>query len=649
MQENIDNPLFYMIYHCKITEVIMNLISKLKSFAEFDLIAYLVKTYRNIPTIYKKTFWTVFIVLNIVFAFHTINFFWSNHEWPLMKGHISPTNFWWEARFTETLLYFLMDFRILPVLMNLFSFFGLSLSVVLLAIYWNIPKKQSNYICFGLITALMPYNLIWLYHVAQSSYFWGTACIILSLMLFEKKQNKHVVLWSIPLILLLFFVLGLNASFINTISICIIGRYFFKFINGEKITSLCKELSILFADIVGAVCLLKLAIISADKYGILNSDFYNVQHISITEIPAKLLTIIPYMYQQFTQTYPFVDATLLRFLLILSAWALSLALWQSTKSRGFLLGIIGFIGLVFGLLLASQLTTLVSTGTDIQFWLRVSGYFGHYYIFSLMLAMLYCFCKKGIWRNLLFVGTVVLIMFNIQRDMYAMRVWKQGRDAEDKIMDRIMARIEQVDGFNYNQRYGIALLGDISMRPRYYDTPMNNNDVSVLGWSWRAPWETQNYFNFYAPSDFVAVNYNNYWNLEFIDRLLPVISVDTMKFIQSKAKAWPDINSVFIRDNIIFVILDPQLLYEFKQGIAKYLRQNPILDNPQKLNLYHPRWENQFDYVEFITEDRVIHNTMNTAATVESITNDRVILMWDCCGRETFVKNADGVYEFLPQ
>ena len=121
----------------------MNLISKLKSFTEFDLSAYLIKTYKNIPTIYKKTFWTVFIVLNIVFAFHTINFFWSNHEWPLMKGHISPTNFWWEARFTETLLYFLMDFKILPVLTNLFSFFGLSLSVVLLAIYWNIPKKLS--------------------------------------------------------------------------------------------------------------------------------------------------------------------------------------------------------------------------------------------------------------------------------------------------------------------------------------------------------------------------------------------------------------------------------------------------------------------------------------------------------------------------
>ena len=88
------------------------------------------------------------------------------------------------------------------------------------------------------------------------------------------------------------------------------------------------------------------------------------------------------------------------------------------------------------------------------------------------------------------------------------------------------------------------------------------------------------------------------------------------------------------------------LLDEFKRRIADYLRNNPILKEKKVLKLYHPNWRDGVEGVEFLTRNRVIHPGMNILATVESETENQIILLWDCCGREVFVKNEEGVYEF---
>ena len=629
----------------------MNLKSKMALLSEYDLLAHLILKYQQIPQLYKRTFWTVFIVLNIVFAFHTINFFWSNHDWPLMRTSIPLTYFWFDARFTQTLLYTPMGSKILPVLINIFGFFGLSLSTVLLAMYWNIPKKQSNYICFGLIISLMPYNLLWLYHVAQESYFYGVAIIISALMLFEKKwESKFFILWNIPIIILFFFVLGMNASYVNTIPICVIGRCFFKFIEGEKVSLLIKKIMFYVLDLAGGMCLLEGCIFLVKDSGLLLTDFYNLQHIAFENIPSKFLATIPYFFEQFTVTYPFIDSTYLGLLLGISVCALPIALYQSIKRRGFSLGIAGFVIMVIGLLLASQLAAFVAGGMDVKFWLRVTGYFGHYYIFSFMIALLYYFFHKGIWRSLLFIVGAILITFNVQRDMYAMRVWKQGLDAENKIMDRVMNRIEETKGFNYDNGYGIVLLGDFSLRYRYYEEDYKNDDRPLLVWSWRAPWETLNYFNFYAPSDFIQTNYRTFWNFDFMGSLMPSLSSDTIGFILKDAKNWPDKDSVFIKDGIIFVILEQDVLDEFKAHIALYLKQHPIIGGKKQLTLSYPQ-KNKPDYImdiEFITDDVVVSNDdLNVMAKVELLDEEVIILTWNCCGREVFAKNnTNNIYEY---
>ena len=553
----------------------MHLKSEIKKFLNSDLLDFLIQGYHKIPAIYKKTFWTVFIVLNIVFAFHTVSFFWSNHEWPLMAGHISPTHFWYEARFTQTMPYVLFGSRILPVMMNIFGFFGLALSSVALAIYWKIPKKVSFYIAFSLMTALMPYNLIWLYHTAQTSYFWGVFIIVCALELFDKKLDSHyLILWSIPISFMLFWTMGMNASFIMTIFILTIGRYSIDFVNGEKVFTLFKKASLLFLNIIVATAILKLCVILAQHYHILLSGFYNTQHIALSDIFSKFFRIIPYMWKQFTITYPFFDDCFLSFLLCISALGFITFFWQSIKKRGFVLGFWVVFFMTIALLMASQLTTLIAKQEGIEFWFRITGYFGLYYIFALMIAFLCHFFTKNMLKNILFLIATVLITFNIQRDMYAIKVWYQGREAETKLMDRVMAHIEMSEGFQYDKKYGILLLGDFSLRMKYYQEHYDMYDMSILNWSFRAPWETMTYFNYYAPSNFIHTNYRDYWNFEFTKKLFPRLSTDTFNFILNKASIWPDKNSVFIKDNTIFVILDKGLLNSLKRQINLYLKKN---------------------------------------------------------------------------
>ena len=167
------------------------MLSKIKSWINSDILECLILGYRRIPALYKTTFWTLFSVLNIVFFYHTVNFFWGNHEWGVMRDEIEWNHFWYEARFTETLPYAVMGFRFIPVLLNLFGFAGLAFSAISLANYWHLPKTKPAYICFGLVFSLLPYNLCWLYHIAQTSFFWGTSIIVAALSLFEKMLELN--------------------------------------------------------------------------------------------------------------------------------------------------------------------------------------------------------------------------------------------------------------------------------------------------------------------------------------------------------------------------------------------------------------------------------------------------------------------------
>lgn len=547
--------------------------NKITYIMNYDILERLISFYHNIPSLYKTSFWTTFIILNIVFAFHTINFLWGNHEWYYIYHSIPWDVDWYQARFTNMIPLSLIGFNLLPILLNLFGFAGIALSGLTLAIYLKIPQKKTSYICFCLVYALLPYNLCWLYHILDTSNFYGCFIITSALLLFENKRNsRFFLLWNIVIILMLFFVIGFHAAFLNTIFILVIGRCLIDFIQNKSLKNLIYEGLILLFDIICAALLLKSAMLAADHYNILNTNYYNIQTISFSDIPLKFLTVMKYSLEQFTKSYPFIDQTFLILLLIMTGFALISTLCIVIKKRGIIIGTTFYILTLSALLFATQLAIFISDNQlNYQFLFRLTGYFSLYYFFILMLAFLFNFWQKQWLKNILFFISLSVFSLSVYNDMYAMRVWKLSRDTEEKIMQRIIARIENSNGFSYEKKYKMVILGDMSLRYKYYNFAKYHNtaDTTTLSWSFRAFWNYMAYFNFQFPGKLIINDFDTEDGGVF--ELIPHLPKKTLRFILKEGNSWPEKNSVFIKDDYIFLFMSKYELQEFKQKIKEYL------------------------------------------------------------------------------
>jgi hypothetical protein len=125
-----------------------------------------IKTIKLIPKHVKKSFLIIFISMIAVFSFFLINYIPGREDW----GAILETSslFSWELvqgrYFTRFLTFFLFDGNMgLPILNRIFSFFLLSLSSVMLCMYWKLPKRTIVFSLVGLSLVLQPYILAWFF------------------------------------------------------------------------------------------------------------------------------------------------------------------------------------------------------------------------------------------------------------------------------------------------------------------------------------------------------------------------------------------------------------------------------------------------------------------------------------------------------
>ena len=131
----------------------------------FSMEEKVVEWYKNIPDAIKKSILYSFLLINLAFLFHTINFMFGDHDWTYIKQQTS----WKEGAFEGRPLHFVLQSvlfsgQILPILNNLFSFFALTTSSIMLGIYWRIPKTTLNYTLFATFVGVMPYTLVWLFY-----------------------------------------------------------------------------------------------------------------------------------------------------------------------------------------------------------------------------------------------------------------------------------------------------------------------------------------------------------------------------------------------------------------------------------------------------------------------------------------------------
>ena len=557
--------------------------------------------YKSINPLYRHTFWIVFIALNLVFGFHTAQFLWGNHDWGALLSKNALFSSSYEGRYTLSIIgEFLQGEQMLPMLNNVLAFAGLAFAAVWLCMYLNIQRKLYMWVVVGFMLTLQPFTLSKMYYTYQiTGIFFSVAIGILGFVLAKKAGEYSIVanfcVWGggeshkfsfsreklkpYALCFLSIFCIhwGIASfqSFIDTALILLCGGIITIIIDnqGDLKTSLYKSRFIIISVVLAAI-FYKIIFDILKKSGKV-IDFYNNQMTSLSDLPERILLAIKL---GFGNLIKYDVAFMPLSMTILFAVFLMTFLVFVYKSKLKLSAKFSILILLCGMILASQthivLSQVITSDPRVQ-------YYGLMFLRVLFVALAFIcvgFVRaQKLAQNLLFILSFILIWICIVQDLYAQRVQKLAFDAELKLLNRVITRIEQSENFSYDKRYCGVMFGDApNFRTKYYTI---NQHSELIGnmllpiWDLKTPFDMFMNNNVFKDCYFLSssFHYKEQKNgtreeslfLSLIKRLHKAGILDTLE-------PYPHKNSVVVFEDIIVFVASKGNLDEIRQ-MAKTL------------------------------------------------------------------------------
>lgn len=533
---------------------------KLAKLQDFDLEGIITQKWQAISPISKKSFLWIFLITNIVFLFHTVQYMWGNHDWILLKNGMPLYEMLWCGRFTGGLIQQVFGGDLLPVINNIFCFTGFTFAMIYLAKYWKVPQTPLNYTLFGLFIILMPYTLSWLWYIKQTSLYWNVFFVIYALYISQRKTYTS----SVIAIILMVISLGAYASIISTIAIVLLGRILMDIILEQKsIKELFHAYLRVGINIVISVIIFKLILLYYDHAGKLKHGDYNTDYISIEDLPQKLKQVLRICVEIFYISQPYISTP---YKIIISLPILCV-LYRIIKNRP-LQTILGLI-LIFAIILSSQITNLMAKA-DFSHKMRID-FFSLPYVWGLFIVI--CLRgKKGIQSLSIIIMSIALWM-NILSDIRYQKVHYLGFKAEIQTYTDIITRIKQNKDFDTKRKYILITTMNYAKRNIFYKyNSIDKNDTAVLSFSFILAGDEKSFYDFLEVDSYIK---NNLClnSLSHINNLsLPELK-HIAEFVLNKAQPYPHKNSVYVDDKYIFVIYDEEGLNSAKRNIQARLNE----------------------------------------------------------------------------
>ena len=521
-----------------------------------------VKGYNAIPRLYRKSFWQLFGFINLAFLFHTINFMWGNRDWAAVRFAVNPEQALSEGRFSAFWLQeLLFDGKILPVINNLWSFAGLSLAGVLLGIYWKLPQRTAAYVITGLFFLITPYTMSWLYFAQNTlGNLWLPAMVLSALLLSENRSKSlnTTYLCNICSVLLFVIALGTYLPVLNFILVAILGKVFLQTVFSDiELKCAFKRSLQSFVNLTSGLMIYAFIIIILKDTDVIKPA-YNTVLAPIWSYPAKIPTLLMIMFTQFGTTMPFMDIAYKGGYLLMSLIGLFSLIILSPNAKASTRGLI----LIPLILLASKLTFLLSVpSAENPAHLARIDFYGLPLIYALSLAII--LKLGGNYLKRIGYGLAILIIFmGFVRLSYAQKVWKFGWDAETKLAEIIITRLEKLDGFNVNGHYKLLQIGNQSLRGKYYLHKAGEAESGeLLGWSYYDAGRSKDAYNFYYQADFLEAD---------SDLATAIKENPTIKeYLLNKARAWPAKESIYLSGEYIVLVMDEGELNKAQQYISQ--------------------------------------------------------------------------------
>jgi hypothetical protein len=330
---------------------------------------------------------------------------------------------------------------------------------------------------------------------------------------------------------------------INLIAIAIIGQIFLKTTYADITLKSASSRNLQsIANTFAAIMLYLLILFALEETNQLDNQLSNSTRLGMPLLRLPLL--IKYAFLQFAEPLPFMDIAYEIIYLILSLLGLFTLILNAPNAKASIRGLL----LIPALLFSSLLALLFITHPE-ENYARMT-FFGLPFLYAL-LFLLIIQLGSPTTRRIGYILAFILIFMNFVRIAYAEKVWKFGWDAETKLAERIITRLEKMPEFNIDRQYKLLQIGEKSLRAKYYLKGAHEAaNGELLGRAYYPAGAAKDAYNFFYQTDFLAGDAHN----EALQE--PAIR----NYLLNQARAWPAKESLFIYGDYIVLILDDKVL-----------------------------------------------------------------------------------------
>lgn len=519
---------------------------------------------------------TAFSVLCLCFAPLIFNFIWGNHDWlPLITDNNLKSGLV-EGRFSQYVLQnLLFGGKILPVL-DILCGFALYLSGLYICYRYFFSFSQDTVISALFLTAAatLPYMTeIFYFHFITFSLLSWPLFIVLSLLLCRKASDSNPFLFTAGGTVMLFLALGGYPASVNFFVTAAVCRFILTLDNNETAnpyTSVKKT----FPYIIGlffALLGIKLMFAYLQEHRLMIA-LYNSQPSSLSELLTKLPDIFRKTLAGFLMPQPFLSPALKT---LTTAVALLFAITLLTERSSLSLKI-AKAGALFLLPLSLKFSAwLVKSTPDSAFaavdpptaLLRTD-----FYSFPVFLLFCLFYLRQKLpqsGKNIVYLTAMLIILSNIANNLNFAKVHLFGFNAENRLLERMTARIQEQPAFKCDALYTIVQAGENPLRFRYYTAPSGEKfGYYLLNAPYYRYWIAFEYYNFYAPYDFVR---------EGTSVRPEEITLRMANFLTRKIQTWPAPSSLYVDDRYAILALTEDgktmLQKQFEQLLNRQLPQ----------------------------------------------------------------------------
>ena len=558
----------------------MNMFSFWNKVKEYNLFDEIEKIYNKIDKTDIKAFGILFLIAFIVFSPSFYSMLFGNHDWDLMFQNINPKESLFVGRYSCTWLEYILCNKVhIPFYVNLLSYVFFPLYIIFSFRFFKVPRKLFSYILAGCFIITTPFIFsIYYYRIITFSSALLPLLVVISLYLCEKTNDNNsifrkIIYFIAALTIMTVFVVSSYHPIFVMILIYILAKILIDYIDTNNKNSIFKIIcskkysiiTLLLSMFINFIIFQLLAM-----NNIINENMYNAHLISIKELLPELIFYIKNIFNYaLLNTFPYVSiqyrimSFAIYLLAIISACThiiISDAAAKTKVQRLFTV-ILLFISLFFVSEIIYFISPLKSQLFRLEFISSIQLFF---------IGILICYKYSVTYiKNFLLILLICLInigtmsIFGLQKDLITVKKY------EEQVQNLIINKIINIPNFDKNIEYEYVQIGQYtSFAENIYSSNEYSENDSELLYNFITKFNNSLYIKQFGRITnlfYIACDDYDSDNIELLEKKMDKTVYD---WIIKTADVFPNKNSIFIKDDKIYVVMSEEVFLNLKQDIT---------------------------------------------------------------------------------